>query len=90
MSMDTVDDFALFSLGVQGDGETWARGSVSGFGGRCMRRSGVDWFRMGREGGWIHERDGGGTELRLGGDDFDAVAEDVDGGRHVAVVWKCW
>ena len=92
VSVDTVNDLAFFGLGVWGDGETWARGSVSGFGSWCARGSGDDGLGMGRiseGGGWIHERDGGGTELCLGRDDFDGVAEDVDGcgGRgHVAVV----
>jgi hypothetical protein len=92
MLADTINDFALFCLRVWGDGEPWACGGMSGFGGWCKRRSGVDRFGIGRIGGgrgWIHERDGGGTELCLGRDDFDAAAEDVDGGRHVAVVWKC-
>ena len=93
MSKDPIDDFALFGLRVWGDGESWTCGSVSGLRGRCTRGSGDDGFRMGRigrDGGWIHERDGGGTELCLSRDDFDSVAEDVDGrGRHVAVVWRC-
>ena len=90
--MDTVDDLAFFSFGVWGDGETWARGSVSGFGSRRARRSSDDRFGMGRVGkggGWLHKRDGGGTELCLGRDDFDGAAEDVDGrgGRgHVVAV----
>ena len=91
MSADTVDDFALFSLRVWGDSETWARGSGSGFRGWCARRSGDDGFGLGvgevsGSGGGVHERDGGSTELCLGRDDFDAAAEDVDGGRHVVVV----
>ena len=88
--VDTVDDLTLLGLGVWGDGETWARRSVSGLGGRRSGGSSDDGFRMGRigrDGGWIHERDGGGAELCLGRDDFDAAAEDVDGGRHVVVVW---
>ena len=71
----------------------WACRGVNGLGGRRVGRSGDDWFgmgRIGRDGGWIHECDGGGTELRLGRDDFDVIVEDVDGGRHVVVVWKCW
>ena len=92
MPMDTVNDLAFLGLGVRGDGETWVRGSVSNFGGWRARRSSDDRFGMGRigkGGGWIHKRDGGGTELCLGGDDLDGVAEDVDGrgGRgHVVVV----
>ena len=92
MSVDTVDDFALFGLGVWGDGETWACGGMSLFGGRCLGRSGDDRFGMGRickGGGWIHERNGGGTELCLGRDDFDGVTEDGDGfgsGGHVVVL----
>ena len=92
VAMDAVDDFAFFGLGVGGDGETWAYRSVSGFRARCAGRSNDDWFgvgRTGRDGGWIHERDSGGTELCLGRDDLGAAAEDVDGGRHVVVVWKC-
>jgi hypothetical protein len=87
--MDTIDDFAFLGLGVWGDGETWACGGMSGFRGRHAGRSSDDWFgigRIGRDGGWIHERDSGGTELCLGRDDFDATTEDVDGGRHVVVV----
>jgi hypothetical protein len=90
--MDTVDNFAFFGLRVWGDGESWTRGSVSGLRGRCTRGSGGDGFGIGgigRDGGWIHECDGGGIELCLGGNDFDVVAEDVGGG-HVEVVWKCW
>ena len=90
--MDTVNDLAFFGLGVWGDGEAWACGSVGDFGSWRARRSGDDGFGMGRVGkggGWIHECDGGGTELCLDRDDFDGVAEDVDGrgGRgHVVVV----
>ena len=92
MSKDTVDNFAFFGLGVWGDGKTWACGGVSGFGSQCTRRGGGDGFRIGRigrDGGWIHECDGGGAELRLGRDDFNVVAEYVGGG-HVVIVWKCW
>ena len=85
--VDTVDDLAFFCLGVWGDGEAWACGDMSGFGGRCVRGRGSDGVGLGLgigevgwSRGWIHERDGGGTELCLGRDDFDAVAEDVDGG----------
>ena len=93
--MDTVNDFAFLGLRVWGDSETWARGGIDDFGSWRARGSSDDWFRMGRVGkggGWIHERDGGGTELCLSRDDFDGAAEDVDGrgGRgHVVVVWKC-
>ena len=83
MSVDTINNFALFRLGVWGDGEPWACGGMSVFGGWCERRSGVSGLGVSgvdRGRGWIHERDGGGTELCLGRDDFDAVAEDVDGG----------
>ena len=89
VSADTIDDLAFLGLGVWGDGELWAHGGMGGFGSRCSRGSGNDGFelaRIGRDGGWIHERDGGGTELCLGRDDLDAVAEDVDWGRHVVVV----
>ena len=92
MSMDTVDDFALFGFGVGGDGETWALGGVSDFRGWHMGRSdgGVGVGRMGRSGGWVHECNGGGAELCLSREDFNGVAEDVDGcrgGGHVVVVW---
>ena len=92
VSKDAIDNFAFFSLGVWGDGKTWTCGGVSGFRSRCARGGSGDGFRIGgigRDGGWIHERDGGGTELCLGRDDFDAIAED-GGGGHVTVVWKCW
>ena len=95
MPMDTINDFAFLGLGVWGDGEAWACVSVGGFGGRRARRSSDDGFGMGRigeSGGWIHERDGGGTEFCLGRDDFDGVTEDVDGrggGRHVVMAWGC-
>ena len=90
MSVDAINDFALFRLGVWGDGESWACRSGSGFGGWRARGSGDDGFCLGvgevsRSGGRVHERDGRGTEFCLGRDDFDAVAEDVDGGRHVMV-----
>ena len=48
MSVDTINDFALFRLGVWGDGEPWACGGVSVFGGWCKRGSGVDGFGVGR------------------------------------------
>ena len=92
MSMDTINDFAFFRLGVWGDGESWACGGMSVFGGWRKRRSGVSGLGVGRiDGGreWVHERDGRGTELCLGRDDLDVAAEDVDGRRHVVVVWKC-
>ena len=97
VAVDTVDDFALFGLGVWGDGKTGACGGMSGFWGRCTRGSGDDGLGLGvgevsRSGGWIHECNGGGAELCLGRDDFDGAVEDVDGGRrggHVAVVWRC-
>ena len=95
VSMDMVDDFAFFGLGVWGDGETWTRRGVNGFGSRRVRGRGsgdvgfglgVD--EVGRGGRWIHERDGGGTELCLGRDGLDGVAEDgagLDRGGHVVV-----
>ena len=95
MPVDTVNDLAFLGLGVWGDGETWACGSVGGFGSRRARGSSDDRFGMGRVGkggGWIHECNGGGTELCLGRDDLDGVAEDVDGcgdSGHVVVVWRC-
>ena len=60
---------------------------MAGFGGRCTG-GGDDGFGLGRiggNGGWVHERDGGVAKLHLSGDDFDGAAEDVDGGGHVAV-----
>ena len=97
MSVDTVDDLALFDLRVRGDGEAWTCGGVSSFGGWCARGSGDGGFglsvgEVSRSGGRIHECNSGGAELCLGRDDLDGVVEDVDGGRgrgHVAVVWKC-
>ena len=95
MPMDTVDNFAFLGLGVWGDGEAWACGSANAFGSRRARRGSDDRFGMGRVGkggGWIHERDGGGTKLCLGRDDLDGAAEDVDGcggRRHVVAVWRC-
>ena len=97
MSVDAVDDLAFFGLGIWGDGEAWACGSVSGFGGRCTRRSGDNGLGLGvgevsGSRGRVHECDGRGTELCLGRDDLDGVAEDVDGrrgGGHVVVVWRC-
>ena len=95
MPMDAVDDFAFLGLRVWGDGEAWARGGVSDFGSRCARRGSGDRFgvgRIGKGGGWIHERDGGGAKLGLGRDDLDGVAEGVDrrgGRRHVVVMWRC-
>ena len=91
VSVDTVDDFALFGLGVWGDGEAWSFGDRGGFGGRCTRGSSDDGFslsigEMSGDGGRVDECDGGSTELCLGRDDFDGVAEDVDWGRHVVVV----
>ena len=96
MPVDAVDDFAFLGLGVGCDGEAWACGSVSDFGGRCARGSSDDGLGLGvgemsGSGGRVHERDGRGTEFCLGGDDLDGVAEDVDGsgrGRHVVVVWR--
>ena len=97
MSVDTVDDLAFFGFGVWGDGKSWTRGGGSDFGGWCARRGGDDGLGLGMgevsgSGGRIHERNGGGTELCLGRDDFDGGAEDVDGlggGRHVVVGWRC-
>ena len=89
VSMDTIDDFTLFGVGVWGDGEAWACGSVDGLGGQRARGGSADWFGIGRidgSRGWFHERDSGGTELCLCRDDLDAAAEDVDRGRHVVVV----
>ena len=47
VSMDTIDDFALFRLGVWGDGESWACGGMSVFNGWCERGSGVNGFGVG-------------------------------------------
>ena len=84
VSADAINDFAFFCLGVWGNGESWAYGSVSGFGGWCARGSGDDRFGLGvgevsGSGARVHERNGGGAELCLGRDDFEGVAEDVDG-----------
>ena len=94
MSVDTVDDLALLGFGVRGDGETWAFGDVSDLRGWRVRRSddGLGMGRIGKGGGWIHERDGGGAELCSSRDDFDGVVEDVDGCRrrgHVVMVCRC-
>jgi hypothetical protein len=83
VSVDTVDDFAFFGFRVWSDGESWAYGSVSGFGGWCARGSDGDRFGLGvgemsGDRSRVDECDGGGTELRLGRDDLDGVAEDVD------------
>ena len=96
MPVDAVDDLAFFGLGIWGDGEAWACGSMSNFGSGCTRGSGDDRFGLGvgevsGSGVWVHERDGRGTELCLGRDDLAGVAEDVDGRggrRHVVVVWR--
>ena len=50
VSVDTINNLALFRLGVWGDGEAWACGSVSVFGGWCERGSGVGRFGVGRVG----------------------------------------
>ena len=100
MSVYTIDDFALFGLRVGGDGKAWTCGGVDRFRGQRLKGSGSDDVRFGlgmvevdRSGRWIHEGDGGGTELCPGRDDFNVVVEDVgvgfDRGRHVVVVWKC-
>ena len=103
MVVDAGYNFAFLGIGVGGDGEMWALGGrMDGFGGRCTWERDGRWVDIGfglgvgevsRNGGWIHERDGGGTELCLGRDDLDAVTEDggvdLDGGRHVVMVWKC-
>ena len=97
MLVDTVDDFSFLGLGVWGDGEAWTCGGRGDFGGRCARGSGDGGLGLGvgemsGSGGRIHESDSGVTELCLGRDDLDGVAEDVDGsgrGRHVVVVWGC-
>ena len=97
MSVDTIDDFAFFGLGVGGDGEAWAYGGMSGFRGRCAWGSGNVRLGLGvgevsGSGGRVHERDSGGAKLCLGRDDLDGVAEDVDGlggGRHVVMGWRC-
>ena len=97
MTMDAIDDFAFLGLGVWGDGEAWTCGGRGDFGSRCARGSSDDGFGLGisevsGSGSWVDERDGGGTEFCLGRDDFDGVAEDVDGcgdGRHIVVVGRC-
>ena len=103
VSMDMIDDLAFFCLGVGGDGEAWAYRSAGRLGGQCTWERDGRWVdvgfslgvgEVGRSGGRFHECDGGGTELCLGRDDFDAIAEDggagFDGGRHGMMVWKCW
>ena len=71
MSVDSIDDLALFGLGVWGDGEPWAHGGVDGFGGWCAR----EW-----DGRWVDEGDGGGREL--GSDRFcgNGGSDVIDGG----------
>ena len=104
MMVDAGYDFAFFGVRVGGDGEMRAFGGrMDGFGGWCTWERDSRWVDIGfglgvggvsRSGGRIHKCDGGGTELCLGRDDFNAVAEDGDvgfgGGRHVVMVWKCW
>ena len=98
--MDAGYGFAFLGVRVGGDGEVWAfDGRADGFGGWCMWDRDGRWVdigfglgvgEVGRNGGRIHERNGGGPELRLGRDDFDAVAEDGGvGGGHVVMLWKC-
>ena len=96
MVVDAGYDFAFLGVRVGGNGEVRVlNGCMDGFRGRCTWERDGGWVIVGfglgvgevsGSGGRIHERDGGGTELCLGRDDFDAVAEDVDGGRHVVVV----
>ena len=95
MMMDAGYDLAFLGVRVGGDGKVWAfDGRLVGLGGWCAWERDGRWVDFGfdlgvsRVGGWVHKRDGGGTELSLSGDDLDAVAE--DGGRHAVVVWKCW
>ena len=45
--MDAVDDFAFLGLGIWGDGEAWACGSVDGFGSGGARRGSDDGFSLG-------------------------------------------
>ena len=101
MVVDAGDDFAFLCIRVGGDGEVGAfDGGVNRFGSRWVRRGSGDGVRddagfclsvgeMGRSGRWVHECDGGGTELGLGRDDFNAVAED-GGVGHAVVLWKYW
>ena len=93
--VDTGHDLAFFGVRVGGDGKVRAfDGRLGRLGGWCMWERDGRWVDFGfgldvsRDGGWVHECDGGGTELCLGRDDLDTVAE--DGGRHAVVVWKCW
>ena len=86
-----MDDLALFGLGVWGDGKLWSYGGVSDFRRRCTRGSGGSGFRVGgigRDGGRIHECDGGDAEFCSSRDAFGAVED--GGGGHVVMVWKCW
>ena len=82
MSVETIDDLAFFCVGVGGDGEMRAfNGGMGGFGSRGPREE---------VSGRVDEGNGGGSEFRLGGDDFNSVAEDdgvgLDRGGHVVVV----
>ena len=100
MIVDAGYDFAFLGVRVGGDSELWARGGcIDGFRGRCTWvdrrvdvRLGLGVDEMSGDGGWVDKCDGGGTELCLSRDDFDAAAEDVDGcrgGGHVTVLWRC-
>ena len=74
--VDTGHDFALFSIGIGGDGEVWALdGSVDGLGGRCAR----EW-----DGRWVDEGDGGGREF---GWDGRWVDEGGGGGCEFGSDW---
>ena len=100
MIADAGYNLTFFGVRIGGDSEVWAiNGRMDGFGGRCAWGMDGVGLNLGvgeasRDGGWIHKRNGGGTELCLGRDDLDAVAEDggvgFNGGRHVVLVWKYW
>ena len=82
MVVDAGNNFALLCIGVGGDGEMWAfDGSVDGLGGWCARE---------RDGGWIDEGDGGGSEFWSnwldGGLGVVEGGVGFDRGRHVVVV----
>ena len=89
---DTGYDLAFLGVRVGGDGEMWALdGRVDGFRSWCTWERDGRWvivgFGLGEvsgNGSRVHERNGRGTELCLGRDDLNAVAE--DGGGHVMAV----
>ena len=89
--MNSIDDFTLFGVRVGGDGEVWALGSASGLGSWRVSDDGVRFDLntggVDESGGWVHERDSGGSKFCLRRDDLDRVVEDGGRGRHVMVLW---